>query len=219
MPLLRATTTRSASTPSPPITCRWPRRPPPTRCSRRSRTAPSRSSSSPDLTAVRVVVTGATGNVGTSVVAALAADRARARDRRHRPPAARVDARRKTRWVAARRGAGRPAPAFAGADVVIHLAWLIQPSRDGAELERVNVRGSRRVFEAAAEAGVSALVHASSVGVYSAGPEGPCGRRVLAACRRSRAFLLAPQGAGRARCSTRSRSPSRRCVSCGCVPA
>jgi nucleoside-diphosphate-sugar epimerase len=60
---------------------------------------------------------------------------------------------------------------FGGADAVIHLAWLIQPSRDDAELERVNVRGSQRVFEAAARAGVSALVHASSVGVYSPGPK------------------------------------------------
>ena len=60
---------------------------------------------------------------------------------------------------------------FDGADAVIHLAWLIQPSRDDAELERVNVDGSRRVFEAAAQAGVGALVHASSVGVYSPGPK------------------------------------------------
>ncbi len=58
-------------------------------------------------------------------------------------------------------------PVFARADVVIHLAWLIQPSRDGAALERANVHRSRRVFEAAAAAGVERLVHASSVGVYS----------------------------------------------------
>jgi nucleoside-diphosphate-sugar epimerase len=58
---------------------------------------------------------------------------------------------------------------------VINLAWLIQPSRDDAELELVNVGGSRRVFEAAAGAGVPALVHASSIGVYS---EGPKDRRV-----------------------------------------
>jgi nucleoside-diphosphate-sugar epimerase len=59
---------------------------------------------------------------------------------------------------------------FAGAAAVIHLAWLIQPSRDARELERVNVRGSRRVFEAAAGAG-AAIVHASSIGVYSPGPK------------------------------------------------
>ena len=52
----------------------------------------------------------------------------------------------------------------------MHLAWLIQPSRDATALEAVNVHGSRLVFEAAAAAGVSALVHASSVGAYGPGP-------------------------------------------------
>ena len=119
---------------------------------------------------MRIIVTGATGNVGTSVVRALGADD-------------RVDeivgiARRlpdwrpaRTRWVSADIARDDLRPLFADADVVIHLAWLIQPSRDGAELERVNVDGSRRVFEAAASAGVRALVHASSVGVYSEGPK------------------------------------------------
>jgi nucleoside-diphosphate-sugar epimerase len=60
---------------------------------------------------------------------------------------------------------------YAGADAVIHLAWLIQPSRDDALLRDVNVGGSRRVFEAAVAAGVPRLVHASSVGVYSPGPK------------------------------------------------
>ena len=59
---------------------------------------------------------------------------------------------------------------FRGADAVIHLAWLIQPSRDEAALEAANVTGSRRVFAAAAAAGARALVHASSVGAYSPGP-------------------------------------------------
>jgi UDP-glucose 4-epimerase len=119
---------------------------------------------------MRIVVTGATGNVGTSVVRALGADE-------------RVDeivgiARRvpswrpaRTRWVAGDVERDELEGLFAGADAVIHLAWLIQPSRDAAELVRVNVRGSERVFAAAARAGVGALVHASSVGVYSPGPK------------------------------------------------
>jgi UDP-glucose 4-epimerase len=120
---------------------------------------------------MRIVVTGATGNVGTSVVEALAADDAvteivgiaRRRPAAWSPP--------KTRLEPADIERDDLAPLFAGADAVIHLAWLIQPSRDEAELERVNVRGSLAVFEAAARAGVGALVHASSVGVYSAGPK------------------------------------------------
>ena len=117
-----------------------------------------------------MVVTGATGNVGTSVLEALAEDErvgeivgiAR-RIPNWTPP--------KVRWVSADVASDDLTSAFAGATAVIHLAWLIQPSRDDAQLERVNVRGSRRVFDAAIAAGVDALVHASSVGVYSPGPK------------------------------------------------
>ena len=120
---------------------------------------------------MRIVVTGATGNVGTSVVAALAND----------PEVDEIVgiARRLPSLAAAAHALGLPPTSsattcvahFEGADAVIHLAWLIQPSRDEAELERVNVRGSQKVFEAAAHAGVGALVHASSIGVYSPGPK------------------------------------------------
>jgi nucleoside-diphosphate-sugar epimerase len=119
---------------------------------------------------VRIVVTGATGNVGTSVVRALGAD-ARVteivgvarRVPRWSPP--------RTRWVAADVGRSALEPLFAGADAVVHLAWRIQPSHALHELHETNVTGSRRVFEAAAAAGVPALVAASSVGVYSPGPK------------------------------------------------
>ena len=62
-------------------------------------------------------------------------------------------------------------PHFEGADAVVHLAWLIQPGRDKPTLRAVNVDGSARVFRATAEAGVPALVYASSVGAYSPGPK------------------------------------------------
>jgi UDP-glucose 4-epimerase len=119
---------------------------------------------------MRIVVTGATGNVGTSVLRALAADPrveeivglARRLPRLQSP---------RTRWVQADIVSSPLEPIFRGADAVIHLAWLIQPSRDERVLEAVNVAGSRRVFEAAAQAGAGALVHASSIGAYSPGPK------------------------------------------------
>jgi nucleoside-diphosphate-sugar epimerase len=119
---------------------------------------------------MRVVVTGATGNAGTSVLRALADD---PRVEEIVGIARRVPAwdRPRTRWVAADVARDPLEAHFRGADAVVHLAWLIQPSRDERELEAVNVHGSRRVFEAAAAAGARTLVHASSVGVYSAGPK------------------------------------------------
>jgi nucleoside-diphosphate-sugar epimerase len=118
---------------------------------------------------MRVVVTGATGNVGTSVVQALGRDErvteivglARRKPEWSSP---------RTRWVAADVSSDPLEEHFGGADAVIHLAWLIQPSRDERVLEATNVHGSGRVFEAAAAAGVRALVHASSIGAYSPGP-------------------------------------------------
>ncbi|SQD98605.1 NAD-dependent epimerase/dehydratase [Parafrankia sp. Ea1.12] len=117
-----------------------------------------------------VVVVGASGNVGTSVLTALARSPAIARITgvARRPPRWTAE---KTTWVPADVARDDLLPVFAGADVVIHLAWLFQPTHDPTATWQANVLGGIRVFDAAARAGVPALVCASSVGAYSPGPK------------------------------------------------
>jgi UDP-glucose 4-epimerase len=119
---------------------------------------------------MRVVVTGASGNVGTSVLEALGRETQidEIVGLARRVPAVEMP---KVRWVGADVVEDDLGPIFSGADAVIHLAWAIQPSRDEATTERINVEGSRRVFDATAAAKVPALVYASSVGAYSPGPK------------------------------------------------
>lgn len=117
----------------------------------------------------RVVVVGATGNIGTSVVEALNADpqvdAVIALSRRE--PAVTGP---KTRWERTDILRDELVDRFASADAVIHLAWLFQPTHDPVTTWRTNVVGSLRVFEAAAVAGVRTLVHASSIAAYGPGP-------------------------------------------------
>ena len=119
---------------------------------------------------MRVVVTGATGNVGTSVLRALGRDDAVEQivGLARRRPALSLP---KVEWRVADVVVDDLVPIFERADAVVHLAWAIQPSRDLAQLRAINVDGSARVFDAVSKAGVTALVYASSVGAYSPGPK------------------------------------------------
>jgi nucleoside-diphosphate-sugar epimerase len=118
---------------------------------------------------MRIVVIGATGNVGTAVMQALSRD--------DRVGSAVGVARRIPRldlprvgWHAADIGRDELS-VLQDADVAVHLAWKIQPQRDEEAMARTNVVGSRRVFDAVARYQVPALVYASSVGAYSPGPK------------------------------------------------
>ncbi|GHH85613.1 SDR family oxidoreductase [Streptomyces capitiformicae] len=120
----------------------------------------------------RIVITGATGNVGTSLVRLLTEDaqigqvRGLARRVPEWTPA-------KTEWSAVDLGSEGAdlVKEFEGADAVVHLAWAFQPTHDPAVTWRTNVLGGIRVFGAVAAAKVPTLVHASSVGAYSPGPK------------------------------------------------
>ena len=118
----------------------------------------------------KVLITGATGNVGTAVLRRFAKDS----DvdlvgvvRRVPPLAEPYD---RVAWhavdVSDSSCAARLDTAMFGVDVVVHLAWAFQPTRDPGYLRRVGVDGSARVLAAAGRAGVAHVVHMSSVGAY-----------------------------------------------------
>ena len=117
---------------------------------------------------MRVAVTGATGNLGTSVLAALAADTSvdSVVGIARRVPAVAMA---KVEWRAADVTRDDLVPLFRGADVVVHLVWIVQPNHRPAVLRSVNVEGSRRVHEAVVAAGVPALVTESAFGAYAGG--------------------------------------------------
>lgn len=146
------------------------------------------------LTCMRVVVTGATGNMGTSVIEALATDDAfeeivgLARRRPEWSPP-------KTRFIEQDVTQGDLTEHFAGADAAVLLAWAFQPTHDPLQTWQVNVLGTIRALEAAASAGVGTVLYVSSLGAYSPAPgrtvdeSWPTHGRPTAAYGREKAYL------------------------------
>jgi UDP-glucose 4-epimerase len=121
---------------------------------------------------VRVVITGATGNVGSAVVRALERDSeiGEVVGVARRVPDAPQDRMASMRYLAADVARDDLRPVFEGADAVVHLAWKFQPIGRPDVTWEANAIGSGRVFDAAVDAGVRVLVHASSIGAYSPAP-------------------------------------------------
>jgi carbon monoxide dehydrogenase subunit G len=122
---------------------------------------------------MRIVVTGASGNVGTALLLELGATGEHdlvGVSRRQPPDVAPYNC---AEWVTADIGdpdAGAVLErTFAGADAVGHLAWLIQPSRDREAMRRTNQDGTAAGVAAARRVGVPRLVHQSLVGADSPG--------------------------------------------------
>jgi nucleoside-diphosphate-sugar epimerase len=65
--------------------------------------------------------------------------------------------------------------AFAGADVVVHLAFNLTGRGDRATIRAINVEGTMNAFAAAASAGAQRFVYASSVAAYGFASTNPIG--------------------------------------------
>ena len=131
----------------------------------------ARSASPAKLT---VAVTGPTGDIGRSLLRALERSRevgsVLAMARRPFDPAAEG-----LKKVHYRQGDVLDRAAlddlFEGADVVVHLAFLIMGNLQ--QTEQINLEGSRNVFAATAAAGAKRLVYASSVAAYGFHADNP----------------------------------------------
>src|SRR4051812_3577587 len=102
---------------------------------------------------MRIVVIGATGNVGTSLLPMLSDDPEvdRVVGVARRPPNIGLA---KLSWRAADIAVDDLGPIVADADVCVHLAWEVQPSHDEFAMSRTNVHGTARLLKAVIEANV-----------------------------------------------------------------
>jgi nucleoside-diphosphate-sugar epimerase len=118
---------------------------------------------------MRIAVVGASGNLGSALIKRLGTevDVDVLGISRRRPPAIVTND-----WLALDISRDdetpRLAKALRGYDVLVHLAWKLQPPHDEEQLWQTNVHGAVNVLSAAVNAGVRHLVVISSVGAYSA---------------------------------------------------
>jgi len=122
----------------------------------------------------RLAVTGASGFVGRELLALAVRERADVAAIVRSDAAASTVAQLGARpALVPRLEADRLTKAFAGADVVVHLA-MIGRERGEETFEAVNVRGTRAVGEAARQAGVPRVILFSGLGVASYGLKPRC---------------------------------------------
>jgi nucleoside-diphosphate-sugar epimerase len=88
---------------------------------------------------------------------------------------------------------GALAALFDGVDVAVHLAFAIFGGRE--ETRKVNLEGTRNVFEVAIRAGVKRLVYASSVAAYGFHPDNPQPLTEAVPARGSESFYYSAQKA------------------------
>lgn len=124
---------------------------------------------------MRYLITGGSGYIGTRLVDMLArredteriviADVAPPKAYRPKTEFEKVDVR--------DRGAVHSALQRANADVLVHLAFILNPSHDEGFMYEVDVNGTHNVLEAAAEAGIGQVLVTTSAVAYGAFPDNP----------------------------------------------
>lgn len=123
---------------------------------------------------MRIVVTGASGNLGSAILRRLARDGHELVGVSRRAPEPVGDFA-GVAWheidLSRERAIRQLSPVLRDADAVVHLAWMLQPGHRERTMRRTNVDGSRRVLQAVVDAGVAHAVVVSSVGAYSPGPK------------------------------------------------
>ena len=72
----------------------------------------------------------------------------------------------KLEWLKADIRDTRLAEKLKGVDVLMHLAFVVTKYLPRAEFDDINIEGSKNVFRAAAEAGVSQILYSSSLAAY-----------------------------------------------------
>ncbi|MFC9252666.1 NAD-dependent epimerase/dehydratase family protein [Amycolatopsis thailandensis] len=123
---------------------------------------------------MRIVITGATGNVGTALLDVLESDADELIGVARRLPDTTSARYRAASWCA--QDLGEPdagtklAVLLEGADAVVHLAWAISPERGDPPMWRSNDHGTRHVLDAVVAAGVPRVVVLSSVAAYAPAP-------------------------------------------------
>lgn len=121
---------------------------------------------------MKVAITGAAGYLGRQIVNKLKKDkRVKNIIAIDRVPIS--DESKKVKTVICDITSSDIAKIISGRDVVIHLAFIIGDSTNRPALYRVNVDGSRNIFEAAAKEGIRHLIVASSIAVYGYYPDNP----------------------------------------------
>jgi len=132
----------------------------------------------PPASGLTVAVTGPTGTFGFGLVPLLQADDRIARivgiARRPFDPAEQGWTKMEYRQGDVRDPAALE-EAFVGADVVVHLAFMITGNAPREQIRAINVEGTLNTFRAAAAAGAERFVYASSVAAYGFHEDNPVG--------------------------------------------